>query len=281
MLRYLFSLIFIWFAVSESFLDIPTCKVAQHALVITYFTTDILKFIQESIFRDQDQIRELLNQISMTALLMLIPIFPINYYKSPECMSPNFRLLMFMYFMPLLFVMIVVVLFGFGYLIYFVGIRMYRAYVEKNLTEKIVSMLRSSLSEPEKLQALYAQHSSQLEYLPLLPEELAFFKDNFETDFAHVMNKFDSKECLICFEEFAPDTRIVTFPRCQHLYHYNCLQEWLKKKKACALCKEDFRMNFAMGLKEKAEKSFLKRGPDFDSLKDKRQGIDHQNKTAG
>lgn len=113
--------------------------------------------------------------------------------------------------------------------------------------------------------------------MPLLPEELTFFRDNFETDFAHVMNKFDSKECLICFEEFGPDTRIVTFPRCQHLYHYNCLQEWLKKKKACALCKEDFRMNFATALKEKAEKSFLKRSPEFENLRENKKELEQRN----
>lgn len=265
----LFSLIYLGFAIVEIFQILPQCYVTQHFLVMTYFSVDTVILIQKAAYRHEMQAYDTLKQISNTAMIMLIAVFPINYYKTPECMTPSFRLLLFMYFMPLLFVALVVILFMVGYLLYFAANKLYKTYIEKALKEEIVETLKSSLFDPDRLLAFYSNNADSLQNVPLLPEELVYYKDNFEATFGSIANKFDAKECVICYEEFQADSKAIPFPKCNHLYHYDCIQEWLKKKKACAMCKDEFRVNFARALKEKAESNFLKISPEYEALQSK------------
>lgn len=45
-------------------------------------------------------------------------------------------------------------------------------------------------------------------------------------------------ECCICTDKFDANKRIKRTP-CQHVFHKECLEDWLKRSKTCPLCRND------------------------------------------
>jgi E3 ubiquitin-protein ligase DOA10 len=47
------------------------------------------------------------------------------------------------------------------------------------------------------------------------------------------------KTCPICFEDFQENEDVIPLP-CneKHIFHDNCITEWLKNNNACPLCKK-------------------------------------------
>ncbi|CAK69365.1 unnamed protein product (macronuclear) [Paramecium tetraurelia] len=46
----------------------------------------------------------------------------------------------------------------------------------------------------------------------------------------------DEQFCSICLELFKPDSNVrITY--CEHIFHVNCLQNWMRKNKICPLCR--------------------------------------------
>ena len=52
------------------------------------------------------------------------------------------------------------------------------------------------------------------------------------------VNKLDSekKNCVICLEDFKNKDKSIILP-CIHLFHKNCINNWLKSKNICPICK--------------------------------------------
>ncbi len=48
----------------------------------------------------------------------------------------------------------------------------------------------------------------------------------------------DKKDCVICLEEFQNGDEVITLP-CFHLYHKQCIKDWLKKNGSCPICKKE------------------------------------------
>lgn len=46
--------------------------------------------------------------------------------------------------------------------------------------------------------------------------------------------------CAICLEEFR-NNEFIAICRCKHLFHMNCLLEWLKHRNICPMCKATVR----------------------------------------
>ena len=47
-----------------------------------------------------------------------------------------------------------------------------------------------------------------------------------------------NKQCSICFEDFAENDEVITLPcDVRHVYHENCIKQWLTQKDTCPLCK--------------------------------------------
>lgn len=43
-------------------------------------------------------------------------------------------------------------------------------------------------------------------------------------------------ECSICLEEFSTGLEVIGMP-CSHVYHKDCIVEWLKRSHLCPLCR--------------------------------------------
>ena len=53
-----------------------------------------------------------------------------------------------------------------------------------------------------------------------------------------VINKdFENNECIICLEPMIINDKVKIL-ECGHMYHYDCINKWIKKKKEinCPLC---------------------------------------------
>ncbi|KAL1209009.1 E3 ubiquitin-protein ligase MBR2 [Cardamine amara subsp. amara] len=50
------------------------------------------------------------------------------------------------------------------------------------------------------------------------------------------LNKDDDIKCSICQEEYVDGDEVGTMP-CQHMYHVSCVQQWLRMKNWCPICK--------------------------------------------
>lgn len=267
MFRNFLSVIYLGFAIFEAFQDVPTtCYVSQYALVLAYFGADTILLLQEKFKPDLESGVELLKQISNTSMLLLVAVYPINYIKTPTCMSSALRMLLFIYLVPIILVMIIAVVFLIGYFAYFASIFAYAKLTENYIKKQIVELLKKSLFDADALLEFYGRHSFLLQRMPLLDEEFAYYRDNFESEFQNAVNKFKSGECSICYDEFQPETKVVGYPRCFHLYHFQCLYDWLMKKKICAVCKLDFRISLALALKDRSQSGFIKVSRHTDQL---------------
>jgi len=49
--------------------------------------------------------------------------------------------------------------------------------------------------------------------------------------------ELEEKECSICIETYRIGVRVKSLPRCTHIFHANCIDQWLKRKTTCPLCR--------------------------------------------
>ena len=91
-----------------------------------------------------------------------------------------------------------------------------------NLNNNINSIFEQLLSG-----ASYHEHPTSQQILNALPE----------TQIDDV-TKLDSekKNCVICLEDFKNGDRATILP-CIHLFHTNCIKNWLKSQDSCPICK--------------------------------------------
>ena len=54
------------------------------------------------------------------------------------------------------------------------------------------------------------------------------------------LEKKDSK-CIICLEEFEPSSDVI-LTECAHIFHHDCLKEWVRYKKECAVCRNEIKI---------------------------------------
>ena len=62
-----------------------------------------------------------------------------------------------------------------------------------------------------------------------------------EYQYKHIQ-RYESRketECAICLEEFKGVDIIKAFYKCEHIFHKNCLRDWLQRANECPLCKRD------------------------------------------
>ena len=60
-------------------------------------------------------------------------------------------------------------------------------------------------------------------------------KENLLIDYIVVEKHFENNECIICLDNMKIGEKIKILD-CGHIYHYNCINDWFKRKKECPLC---------------------------------------------
>ena len=58
-------------------------------------------------------------------------------------------------------------------------------------------------------------------------------------DVKYDKNKYsENYQCIICMEEFENNESVKLLP-CEHIFHKNCIKQWLLKQKTCPFCKAE------------------------------------------
>ena len=58
-----------------------------------------------------------------------------------------------------------------------------------------------------------------------------------KVDYFKLKKDFENNECIICLDSMIVNEKVKIL-YCGHMYHYDCINAWFKKKKAinCPLC---------------------------------------------
>jgi hypothetical protein len=77
--------------------------------------------------------------------------------------------------------------------------------------------------------------------LPFLFNKKSFFKNASNGDESNeyiiIKKDFDNNECIICLDAMLINDK-VRILECSHMYHYECINKWIEKKKQinCPIC---------------------------------------------
>ena len=58
---------------------------------------------------------------------------------------------------------------------------------------------------------------------------------NQEKSFEQISHEYNNinSGCSICFDEFDKDTLCIILPECEHVFHRDCIEEWLRDHPNC------------------------------------------------
>lgn len=59
-------------------------------------------------------------------------------------------------------------------------------------------------------------------------------QQNFASEFTNTNTTHES--CAICIEKYMSDSKIAIIDKCNHMYHEECISEWLRKNPVCPIC---------------------------------------------
>ena len=48
------------------------------------------------------------------------------------------------------------------------------------------------------------------------------------------------EQCTVCLNNLKANENVRSLP-CQHIFHCDCIDEWLMRKAACPVCREDIK----------------------------------------
>ncbi|GLT78923.1 hypothetical protein SLA2020_504410 [Shorea laevis] len=50
-------------------------------------------------------------------------------------------------------------------------------------------------------------------------------------------------DCSICLVKFEDGDKVKVLPHCQHLYHFECVDQWLSTESSCPLCRSSIQID--------------------------------------
>ncbi|GKV09687.1 hypothetical protein SLEP1_g21147 [Rubroshorea leprosula] len=66
------------------------------------------------------------------------------------------------------------------------------------------------------------------------------------TCWPHLLNKWcqslrrsctEEVECVVCLSKVSRSEKLRSLPTCRHTYHHSCIENWLKVRPTCPLCR--------------------------------------------
>lgn len=101
------------------------------------------------------------------------------------------------------------------------------------------------------LDLFYKENKEMIDGAEFQDKELLVLKDLCTIKFEKG-HKFET--CIICFTELEEKESVIELPKCKHIYHYECLEPWVKKNNKCPICKNGIRISLLGKIHEKVVK---------------------------
>ena len=89
---------------------------------------------------------------------------------------------------------------------------------------------------PPPPSAVRERQSAAVEPVGLTPEQLDALPSNVWQTSDGRQDDGERERCSICLEEYEDSTSVVTKVRCGHVYHRECIRQWLSHNPTCPLC---------------------------------------------
>lgn len=102
----------------------------------------------------------------------------------------------------------------------------YRALVQHNVVQVVTMLERFVLDIDER-------RGQRLRALNRLPPLISY--GSYERRSSS--GRRGNDECVICLEDFEEGESCQVFPICNHIFHTNCIDHWLKNRPTCPLCR--------------------------------------------
>lgn len=58
-----------------------------------------------------------------------------------------------------------------------------------------------------------------------------------------IKEKLSQETCSVCYEDFKNGENVHILPRCNHVFHIDCVDTWLSKSPVCPMCRANVRVN--------------------------------------
>lgn len=71
------------------------------------------------------------------------------------------------------------------------------------------------------------------------PQPVNFGGEKFNPD-KHRKSFVEKETCSVCLEGFEADQLVTYWPKCKHLFHKECSDDWVKKNPTCPNCKREY-----------------------------------------
>lgn len=89
------------------------------------------------------------------------------------------------------------------------------------------------------------QYSNFLDF-PLEENEKTIQKDKFTLKYRHnLVSANDDKTCVICYNEYKEGELVCNLPGCIHMFHWDCIKNWVDQKSNCPMCRKSIRAEIA------------------------------------
>lgn len=59
-------------------------------------------------------------------------------------------------------------------------------------------------------------------------------------------NVMIGEECTICLSHFEGEQECIVLPGCDHCFHRECIDDWLREKSNCPNCRSNIRLGLLM-----------------------------------
>ena len=91
------------------------------------------------------------------------------------------------------------------------------------------------------------EHKEYIDDLPLTDYELLLLDDRFSRETTNNQDPEkdynDKAVCCICIGEYIEGETVTFHPGCKHMFHFECIGEWMMERTICPLCKGPTRSN--------------------------------------
>jgi len=118
----------------------------------------------------------------------------------------------------------------------------YKVYMSRRRIRQAMNMM--DRGEYEALNQMLITDGNLNNKVGLLPSDIMKLPNMVYTQNFMDLLKLDHLEsCPICCEDFKGGDQVTSLPKCQHIYHPNCINNWLVKSPLCPMCRGNVRSN--------------------------------------
>jgi Ring finger domain len=186
----------------------------------------------------------------LVSFVMLLLVQAIDKY----CLSTFYIIIDYSTLGPGIFFMIVSLIY-----ILINSYRKTRDWIRTRRARKELANLFKIIYNPNSasLEELLDKYQNLLNTEPLGNHEVAILRDYFGEKFSSDQSAISEEKiqsCTICFDSFHLLDEVISFPICQHRYHWKCLQNWLAMQLNCPLCKRNIRPSMIICIRENYQK---------------------------